>query len=255
LDTSINNPRFSDNGIFWAITGSVLLHTLIAVAVPNFNFSDVIKKPQVLKIELQKPAPPAPVIEPLPPIDIPEPPKPQPIKKVKPKKKKPIIKPKPIKKEAPAPVVEPIEEVTPPPVTEEVIAVQPTAEVTPEATVPTPPPAPVEPPPPPQPSQADKDNAKSAYRSQLGRAFDKYKSYPRVAQRRGQQGTVIVTIKIDSNGNVVSAVVSKSSGYSSLDKDALKAVKKASPLPRPPSALNGVSFTITVPRVYKLKTN
>lgn len=246
MDISINTPRFSGNGIIWAIAASILLHTFVAVVVPNFNFSKDEKPRQVLKVELQKPTPPAPVIEPLPPIDIPEPPKPKPIKK----KLKPIVKPKPIKKEAPSPIEQP-QEIIPPPAVEEVIAVQPTAEITPDIVVP--PPAPAEPPPPPQPSQAEKDSAKNDYSRLLGRAIGKYKSYPKIAQRRGWEGTVLLEIKVDGNGNVLSAVVSKSSGHASLDKSALKMVKKASPFPAPPKALQGASFTtISVPVVFKL---
>lgn len=219
----------------------------MVVVVPNLKFSEDIKPRQVLKIELQQPTPPVPVIEPLPPIDIPEPTKPKPVKK----KIKPIVKPKPIRKEAPAPI-DPPQEIAPPPLVEEVIAVQPTAEITPEIIVPEPPPVTIEPPPPPQPTQVEKDNALNAYSDQLGRAIAKYKSYPKIAQRRGWQGTVLLAIKVDGTGNVLSAVVSKSSGHDSLDKSALKMVKKASPFPAPPAVLKGDSFTISVPVIFKL---
>lgn len=247
MDISINNLRFSENGIIWAIAASILLHVLVTVVVPSFDFSIEKKQPRLIKVELQQPTPPAPtpIIEPLPPIDIPEPVKPKPIKK------KPVVKPKPIKKEAPAPI-EPPEEITPPPIIEDVIAVQPTISKEPAIVVPEKTPEPVEPPPPPLPSQADRDNALSAYSSKLGRAIAKHKSYPKLAQRRGWQGTVLLAIKVDRGGNVLSATVSKSSGHGSLDKSALKMVKKASPFPAPPSVLEGDSFTISVPVVFKL---
>jgi len=245
LDTSINNIRFSETGIIWGIAASILLHILIMVVVPTLKFSEDIKPRQTLKIELQKPMSPAPIIEPSAPIDTPEPTKPNLVKK----KIKPIVKPKPIKKEALAPVETP-QEITQPPV----IAVQPTAEKSPAIIVPEPPPVLIEPPPPPpQPSQADKDSAKNAYSNKLGRAFAKHKYYPKMAERRGQQGTVVVTIEMDGKGNVLSVFVSKSSGYASLDKSALRVVKKASPLPRPPAVLLGDTITITVPLGYKLE--
>ncbi len=225
----------------------MLLHIFLAFFIPNFNFSQPDEKRQVLKIELQQPtppAPPAPVVEPLPPIEIPEPPKPKPVEK----KPKPITKPKPIKKEAPAPVEEP--EFVPPPVVENVIAVQPTAQKEPELVVPQP--LPIEPPPPPKPSQNEIDNALSAYGSLLGRAIAKHKSYPKIAQRRGWEGTVLLDLKLDSDGNVLSATVRESSGYDALDNQALKMVEKASPFPPPPKALQGRSFNITVPVSFKL---
>lgn len=227
----------------------MLLHIFLAIYIPNFNFSPVEEKRQVLKIELQQPtppAPPAPIVEPLPPpIDIPEPPKPEPVKK----KPKPVIKPKPIKKEAPAPIEEP--EYVPPPVVENVIAVQPSVEKAPEVVIPQPPP-PIEPPPPQAPSQAEIDNALSAYGNILGRAIAKHKSYPKIAQRRGWEGTTLLDLKLDSDGNVLSAVVRESSGYDALDNQALKMVEKASPFPAPPKALQGRSFNITVPVSFKL---
>ena len=230
----------------------MLLHVLVAVVVPSFDFSSEPKKPQVLKIELLQPAPAAPAAEPLPPIDIPEPPKPEPIKKkpkpvVKPKpikkKPKPVVKPKPIKKQAPIPVEQP---------EQEIIAVQPTVEEVAEVIVP---PTPVElppPPPPPAPSQADINSAKDAYGRLLGSAIAKHKSYPKIAQRRGWQGTALLDLKIDRDGNVISANVRESSGYEALDKRALAMVKKASPFPAPPKALQGRSFNITVPVSFKL---
>jgi periplasmic protein TonB len=248
LDTSIHNNQFDGNGIVWAVTASILLHVLIVIVVPNFDFSKKEEERQVLKIELQQPTPPAPVqpvAEPLPPIEIPEPPKPKPIEK----KPDPIIKPKPIKKEAPAPIEEP--EPTPAPMVEEVIAVQPSLESVPEIVIPQPPP-PLEPPPPAQPSQADIDNALDRYGSLLGRSIAKHKSYPKIAERRGWQGTTLLDLKIDSNGHVLSVAIRESSGYETLDTQALKMVEKASPFPAPPDVLQGRSFNITVPVSFKL---
>jgi periplasmic protein TonB len=247
LDTTINHQRFDGNGIIWAITASILLHILVAVVVPNFNFPSKEEKTQILKVELQQPKMPEPVaiVEPLPPINIPEPPKPEPIKK----KPKPIIEPTPVKKVVtPEPTVQ--QEVTPPPPVEHVIAVAPTVEQKAEVVVP--PPRPVEPPPPPEPSQADINDAKSAYGNLLGRAIAKYKSYPKIAERRGWEGTALLDLKIDSNGKVLSAVVRDSSGYDALDKRALEMVEKASPFPAPPKALQGRTFNISVPVAFKL---
>lgn len=252
MDTSINNSRLSEISIIWAVAASMLLHVFVAVVVPNFDFSSVQKKQQLIEVELQKPTPPAPIIEPepLPPIELPEPPKPKPIKK----KIKPVVKPKPIKKEAPLPI-EPPAETIPEPIIEEVIAVEPSVDSTPETIVeaaPTPVVVEKTPPPPPQPSQADIDNAKAAYSSKLGSRVKQYLVYPKIAQKRGLKGTTLVNITVDRNGNVLSVVVSKSSGHRSLDKRALETVKKASPLPSPPALLKGNSISINMPVVFKL---
>ena len=49
--------------------------------------------------------------------------------------------------------------------------------------------------------------------------------YPRIAKLRNYQGKVEICIISDSKGNVVNAEVHKSSGYSSLDRSALKTIK------------------------------
>lgn len=247
MNISINHSNINENTLIWAIVASLLLHVLFAVVVPNFKFDTKKETQQVLKIELQKPTPPAPVIAPPLPIAEPEPPKP-----VKPKiKPKPVVKPKPITPIAEEPEITEPPEATPP--VTDVIAVQPSVESTPEVVVPVAPPAPIEPPPPPAPSKVDINAALGKYRSILGRAIAKHKSYPKIAQRRGWQGSVLLDLKIDENGNVLLAKVRESSGHKSLDNRALEMVKKASPFPLPPAALQGSSFNITVPVAFKLK--
>lgn len=50
-------------------------------------------------------------------------------------------------------------------------------------------------------------------------------SYPRTARLRGWQGVVQLEVLVDRDGNVKALEVLKSSGYSLLDKSALKTVK------------------------------
>ncbi|HQN65519.1 MAG TPA: energy transducer TonB [Methylophilus sp.] len=235
-----------ENTLLWAVIASMMLHILLAVVVPNFKFELVREKPVELSIELQKPEPPAPELQ-----KIPEPPK-QPVEELKPE---PIrkLKPKPIPKpiEQPSPVVEtpPPTDIsdTPPPA---VITAAPTAEAKPEFVAPPPP---AEPPKVIEPSPAEVDDALSEYGNQLGRAIAKHKQYPRIAQMRGWQGDVILDLKIDGGGKVLSASVRESSGFEALDKQALEMARKAAPFPAPPQALRNRTFNITVPVSFKLQ--
>ena len=248
MDTIINCQRLDGRGIIWAITASIFLHALAVVVVPNFNFSNEKEVVQILKIELQQPevAAPAATEEPSPPVEAPAPPKPEPIKK----EKKTVIKPAPIQQITP-PDPAPQAEDTATPAVENVIAIAPAADRRSELTVPAPTPTVIDPPP--GPSQTDIDDARNAYGSLLGRAIAKYKSYPKIAERRGWEGTVLLDLKIDNNGNVLSAIVRNSSGYDALDKRALEMVEKASPFPPPPKALQGSNtFNISVPVAFKL---
>ncbi len=49
--------------------------------------------------------------------------------------------------------------------------------------------------------------------------------YPRIAKRRGQEGTVVIEISINNNGHVNRTSIFKSSGSSVLDRAALKTIK------------------------------
>lgn len=238
----------------------MLLHAAIMVVVPNFNFDAPKPKLKELTIELLKPEPapaPEPIIEPEPPQPVapppPPPPKPEP-KKVK-KKPKPKPQPKPQPIVEPEPVVEPEpQEVVQETPLENVMATEQNTGIEPSFTVPDPEPAPAPapPPPPPQPSQAQIDDARSRYRYLLSQRIAKFKSYPKIAQRRGWEGVTKVDLKLDSQGNLISATIRSASGYKALDKEALKILQKASPFPVPPKELEADIVNITVPISFKL---
>ena len=50
--------------------------------------------------------------------------------------------------------------------------------------------------------------------------------YPSIAKRKGYEGTVLLSVKILANGTVAELRIKKSSGYSILDRAALKAVER-----------------------------
>jgi protein TonB len=246
LNLAVKHSTIDENTLIWAIISSMLLHGLLAYVIPNLK-SDEIKQPDLIVVQLaKKPEPP--------PVAIPEPvqPEPEPIKpKVKPELK-PIVKPLPtptVVKDEPTPYQPPPATVTP---QTEVIAVNPKTDATPSPV----PPAPVaipEPPKPVGPSQEDIDDARGRYGNTLWGAIGKHKQYPRIAQMRGWQGEAIVELQLDGNGKLKSKKIIQSSGYESLDKQALEMVEKASPFPAPPEALRGSNFSIKVPIPFKLE--
>lgn len=78
--------------------------------------------------------------------------------------------------------------------------------------------------------------------SRFAQAVEAHKSYPYAAVRLNQQGTVIVNVTIDANGNLINAdVVSSVNG--NLDKAALNAVYSACPF----SHGLGESISMNVP--------
>lgn len=245
LDAAINKSNFSDSTLIWAVVCSLLLHALLAITLPDFKFDLAKEKPIELVIELEQPKAPEPVaaIEPVQPTK-PEVIPPKPIEKTQPKERlKPVIEtPKEPTPATEEPVTKPSE------VVPNIIAVAPKADTVPIATVPPPTPEPVKP----VEIEPVDDNALGEYGSLLGRAIAKHKSYPKIAQMRGYQGDVLLDLKLDGNGNVLSAKVKEGSGYDSLDKQALEMVRKAAPFPAPPESLRNRTFNVTVPVSFKL---
>ena len=76
--------------------------------------------------------------------------------------------------------------------------------------------------------------------------------YPQVARTRGHEGRVLIRVSVLGDGRVGSAAVSRSSGHGSLDRAALKAVKRwrFEPALR---AGRPVTATLTVPVVFRLE--
>lgn len=116
-----------------------------------------------------------------------------------------------------------------------------------------PPPPPPEPPKVTGPTQQDIDNARNQYGSLLSREFAKHRQYPRIAQVRGWQGVVRVQLEMNVHGQILSTGIQESSGYKSLDEQALEMVKKAAPLPVPPEVLRTRQFSVLVPVVFRLE--
>lgn len=239
MDIAIKNNSINESTLIWAIVCSILLHILFAAVMPNFKFDVAQKIPDLLTVEIMQPKPPEPVVIPEPPAPI-EQTKPEPIKPLP--KKIPKPEPSPIKEISP----EPVQTESPPPPA--VITAAPKVDAPPVITVPPP-----EPPKKLEPNEDDINSALRQYGGTLGRAIAKHKQYPKIAQMRGWQGEVLLDLKLDSNGNVLSAAVKESSSFEALDNQALEMARKASPFPAPPEALRGRSFNITVPVTFKLE--
>jgi protein TonB len=72
-------------------------------------------------------------------------------------------------------------------------------------------------------------------------------AYPALARKMGWEGRVVVSFRILPDGSVRDIRVVEGSGHAILDRNAVEAVRSASPFPRPPAAAD-----ILTPVVYKL---
>ena len=76
-------------------------------------------------------------------------------------------------------------------------------------------------------------------------------SYPSLARRLGQQGTVVLRVLVLSSGNAGSVAISQSSGFGQLDEVALNTVRNWHFIPAK-SGVNAVDHLIDVPITFKL---
>ena len=198
-----------------AIGISIAIHIILMIGLPEF------KKPLLKPLEMSVTISTSPIQKPIEQIETP-----QSIKKVEPVQKKitPIID-----KNATS-IAQPIPKEVAPPAPAE--AISKTPNIVPQEQV---------------------TQHLESYSSLLANAIAKYKQYPKIAQMRGWQGTVIADLEIDSKGSVVSVKIKKSSTYEVLDNEALEMIKKASPFPTPPESLRGKNFNVLVPISFKLE--
>jgi protein TonB len=77
--------------------------------------------------------------------------------------------------------------------------------------------------------------------------------YPKIAQMRGWQGELVLEVKLNGDGELISSKIVKGSGFDVLDNEGLEMVRRASPFPVPPEILKGKSFSILVPIRFKLE--
>ena len=242
MDLVIQQPLKSStsqhkNLLLWALIASFILHLVLVFILPNIQFS-IEKKPETLTIELvaTKPQPiPTPVLQPL-----------EPVKKVTP------IQPKPVTK-----LITQASPINEPPVVREptVITAAPKPELPATFTAPPTPPAPTPEPPKVVVAQEDINSAKSAYIASIQKELQRNHRYPKMAERNGIQGIAKVEIRLDKQGNIISANIIESSGSTVLDDGALATVKRSNLRQYMKEILYGHLDTVVVPIAFTLAPN
>jgi len=159
------------------------------------------------------------------------------------------------KADIPAPSAKPAET----PATQEEKTPEPTlAAATPKAAVNTP--APAE-----EPEEEDEEEegdeplltaeslvARQLYHSSLLKWTYRYLSYPQRAIQRAQEGSVRMSVTINRQGDIENVLPIEESKFSLLNREAKRALNKAQPFPAVPEAIQGDTFTFTLPIVFRL---
>lgn len=77
--------------------------------------------------------------------------------------------------------------------------------------------------------------------------LERHKRYPGVAQRRGDEDAVILQLRVDRAGGVLSQEIVDSRGFALLDTEAMDLVRRSSPLPPPPPEVPDRDLEFRVP--------
>jgi protein TonB len=75
--------------------------------------------------------------------------------------------------------------------------------------------------------------------------------YPRAARHRGQEGLVVVSVRVSPEGRVIDASVAGSSGYPLLDEAALDALRRWTFVPGVRGG-RAAAWTVEIPVRFRL---
>jgi len=95
--------------------------------------------------------------------------------------------------------------------------------------------------------------ALSLWQAQLLAHLQRYRRYPRQAERLRQQGISHVRFLVDRQGRISQPRIEHASGHRLLDEETLATVRRASPAPPPPPEVKGNPVEVVVPVSFYLR--
>jgi len=104
-----------------------------------------------------------------------------------------------------------------------------------------------------RPVVTDKDLIAYRYLKKLKRLFERYKVYPEDAKAMGQEGIVVVSFIIQSDGRLTNVRITMECLYSKLNNAGYQIAKRIGRIDPIPKELNKKSWAIEVPVEYEIK--
>lgn len=95
---------------------------------------------------------------------------------------------------------------------------------------------------------------KQGYYKSLHSLMKTKKSYPRSAKMLGLEGTVLIEMVINKQGQILSVTLAQSSGHKLLDQAAIAQVQKIGKVPNIPKEIPRRSLTFQIPFEYILQS-
>lgn len=99
-------------------------------------------------------------------------------------------------------------------------------------------------------ARATTNEAREALVAELAKHFH----YPRIARRRGWQGTVVLSVRILPNGRLANIRVVRSSGRAVLDRSALGSLGDVRRLPQFADRVGSTGLALEIPVTYRLES-
>jgi protein TonB len=100
--------------------------------------------------------------------------------------------------------------------------------------------------------EQEQENLLRVYRSNVLKLTYLNTQYPKRSMDLKQQGLVVLKIKLNRQGKVLSVEEEQATNYALLNKAARKAVNKSEPYPEVPTSMQGNDFEISLPFNFKL---
>jgi len=100
--------------------------------------------------------------------------------------------------------------------------------------------------------EIDVDLIAGSYTGELIAKVRTEQFYPRKALKNGDQGTVVASVTIDVNGELVDVKLVEKSGSRELDRAVLKMIRRAAPYPAIPPELKQFEYQFEVPISFAL---
>lgn len=91
------------------------------------------------------------------------------------------------------------------------------------------------------------------YASRLRAWLEAHKTYPKRARMRREEGVVHVHFAVDRQGRLLGGDVVRSSGYASLDAEALAMLGRSNPFPGAPHTVRGERIEVSTPVEFFLQ--
>lgn len=92
----------------------------------------------------------------------------------------------------------------------------------------------------------------NSYMEMVRLRIEEHKNYPNLARAKNMEGMVTIRFVITPEGKTKAIEIARSSRYKILDRAALRAVKDASPFPKPPNHIYKGDLALEIDIVFEL---